>query len=561
MKTVLTTIVTSTLLLRLRSIALALLALFSTTISFSQSIDWVVDGVSPNQNVTTAVYCDSDKVFVCGSFGSLFGSNGTTLQFSNAPILTSRGQSDAFVVSMNPDKTVNWVKQMGGEEWDRTGDVVSDNQGNVYVSGTFEDSMWIDNMHLVCQGLADIFFAKFDSVGNLLWLKQIKSTGTSYYPKLTTDNNGNVYVAGSFLSDTDFGDGIVHIFQGGSQFNFLRDAFLCKYDVNGDLVWSKVFQSPSTENVTSVVVAPTGEIYACGSFIDSLNFDGVMKTSLGEDDIFLVKYTADGSLIWVRTYGGTHGDIPSKISLYQQGRLFMTVTYEDSITMNGMPFNCVPWDANNLLLVKMDSSGEPTWAKSFAVELVEPVADINDSGEISFSGEFLINAFLDNFSLTSFEIGKFDVFVAMCDSSGAVNNVFQGGMGQLDEFMHDLDMDNSGNVYAVGGTPGSEIVWANNHVANSFFVLKITQEVEPATVSSSTIKGFRISPNPTSGKVSWSADEDTRTIEVYDMSGRLLINEQIGLKVSMDLSGLSAGVYLVQIRTSEGIYKQLVTKQ
>lgn len=544
------------------SILPTLALLFFGASTKAQSIDWVLDGVNANQNVTTAVYCDSERVVVCGFFGSLFGSNGTTLQFSNAPILTSRGQSDAFVACINPDKTVNWIKQIGGIEWDYATDAIADTQGNVYLCGLFDDSVWVDNMYLVSEGATDIFLAKFNAAGTLLWLKQIKSPGDQYYySKLATDNAGNLYLGGAFSTDTDFGDGVLHTFQGGSQLNFPKDAFLCKYDFNGNLLWSNIIQSSETEEITSLTVAPTGEVYACGHFLDSLTFSGVTKVSQGEEDIFLLKYDTSGSLVWVKTYGNIRSDLPTRIVTYGNNNILMSATYEDSITINSTQFFCIPQHNSSLLLAKFDSAGEPFWAKSYAVPAVGAVADINDSGKITFSGAFPINAFLDNFTLTSFDIGHDDVFVAICDSNGFVNKVFQGGMGQLDEYMHDLDMDEHGNIYAVG-VPNTEVLWGTELIQNSFFLVKISQEEEgePASISRNTMNDFSVYPNPTSGVISWQGPNDVQAISVYDMWGRLLISDH-GEFNSIDLSKLSTGIYLLQVKTSAGVNQVLITKQ
>ena len=77
-------------------------------------------------------------------------------------------------------------------------------------------------------------------------------------------------------------------------------AFLSRYDEQGNVLWSREFGSstPGDDNATGVTTDQTG-VYVVGWVHDALPG----QTSLGSTDAFIRKYTADGLLLWTRQFG------------------------------------------------------------------------------------------------------------------------------------------------------------------------------------------------------------------------------------------------------------------
>jgi|GEM_PF-2406995 len=77
-------------------------------------------------------------------------------------------------------------------------------------------------------------------------------------------------------------------------------------------------------------------------------------------------------------------------------------------------------------------------------------------------------------------------------------------------------------------------------------------------LSDNSIEGFSYYPNPTTGIVSLSAADTINTVEVYNLLGQKIISENVnGITAQLDLSGLTAGVYLmkVEVNGKTGAYK------
>lgn len=108
--------------------------------------------------------------------------------------------------------------------------VTTDNYNNVYVSGFFMDTIYIRSYLLYTRGALDIFIAKFDKRGQLLWVKQAGGHDVDLCKTIYTDVYNNVYISGAFKGQAHFEDTVL---VSQRTYNY----FTAKYSNNGDLLW------------------------------------------------------------------------------------------------------------------------------------------------------------------------------------------------------------------------------------------------------------------------------------------------------------------------------------
>jgi hypothetical protein len=168
-----------------------------------------------------------------------------------------------------------WAKTLGAlRPNDVAYAVASDNHGNVITTGTFQDTADLDpskgQQWFIAQGQEDVFITKLDSNGLYLWSKQIGGVQGDFGYAITTDANDNIYVAGSFSNRCDFN-------VGGTSYNIMSqgfsDAFVAKYNANGTLLWVKSFGGISAEEVFAIALKPNGNILLGGYFMGFCDFD------------------------------------------------------------------------------------------------------------------------------------------------------------------------------------------------------------------------------------------------------------------------------------------------
>jgi hypothetical protein len=544
--------------IRMAGMAVSLLLTASLMSSLhSQTLDWVLDGKTTNYNTAKAVANDnSGRLLLTGEIGNMSGLN--TFEISNSPILTSRGLTDVYVASLDADGSVNWVQQIGGANFDVATDIAIDGGNNVYVCGLFDDSLWVGSRHLVSAGLTDVFMAKFDSSGALKWLKQIKSTGDHYYyPRIAADGAGNLYIGGAYSASCDFGDGILRSFQGGSLLP--KDAYLAKYEPNGNTAWVKTWQSSSSEEVSSLAATPEGDVYVCGTFEDSLHIGGLKYLSAGKEDIFLLKLGTGGNIRWTKSFGGPASDMATSVAT-AGSQVLMALTFQQAIDIGATKF-LHSQSAHNMVLSRFDSGGHAIWARSYPVEAFQLQADFNRKGQMCISGVFLISANFGAQNLVSSKIGKTDGFVALADSLGNISHVYQGLLSEDDEYIHGLAMDKSGNTYAAGVTFSPQLQWGSFWAAPGLFLLRIAQP--DFSTSISTNEGshdFRPFPNPSTDRLYWHTGTKVEHISIYDYTGKLLMDYDAVRGNWIDIGRLPSGCYLLKAKVNGSAMTSLVKK-
>ncbi len=125
--------------------------------------------------------------------------------------LTSLGGFDIYVSKLTNDGDFVWAKSMGGSGYDEGLGVALDASGDVYISGTFVQTVDFDPgagvFNLTSAGSNDIFICKLDSDGNFEWARSMSGTGDDRSVCVVLDAANNVYLTGWFQGTVDFDPG------------------------------------------------------------------------------------------------------------------------------------------------------------------------------------------------------------------------------------------------------------------------------------------------------------------------------------------------------------------
>lgn len=227
--------------------------------------------------------------------------------------LTSAGKGDIFILKLDTNGTFLWVKQMGGIKGDEGNAITIDAKGNIYTTGTFEQTADFDPgseiVNLTSNGKEDIFIQKLDANGDFVWVKQIGGAENDSGNSITTDANGNIYVTGGFKSTVNF-DPETETSKLTSAGN--RDIFVLKLDSLGNLVWVKQMGGAGNAEGRSITTDANGNVYSTGTFSGTVDFDPAVDitnlTSAGEYDIFIQKLDSNGAFLWVKQMGSLNYD-------------------------------------------------------------------------------------------------------------------------------------------------------------------------------------------------------------------------------------------------------------
>jgi len=334
-----------------------------------------------------------------------------------------------------------------------------DKNGNLYLVGSFFLSMNIDTITITAMGWAN-FLAKYDTLGNVIWLKKINEDGIVQNTDMCTDTSGNIYITGFFGSSSTSFDTIVLTNNG------TYNIFTAKYDANGSLKWVKSIGGTSWDQANGISIDNEGNIYLTGQFRSpSIVFDNdTLINSIGDSstsDIFIIKYDTEGNEIWAKSLGGTDYDKGYDIkndrdnNVYVAGHFFGHSISFDNVTLLGD-------GCNNTLLLKYSSAGNLIWAKgnenSFNNKGV--ALSIDSINNIYVGGDFADILTVGDYQLVSTDDDGVNIYIVKYDSLGNVVNAISAD-GDSFDITTSMSIDNSGKVYITGRTEGSYISFGN----------------------------------------------------------------------------------------------------
>ncbi len=242
--------------------------------------------------------------------------------------------------------------------------------------------------------------------------------------------------------------------------------FLFNYAQNPALDWVKGFGGAGAEFTYSLAVDASDNIFVSCYFEDTVDFDpglGVLNLYSSNGTGALIKLDPTGNLIWAKQFGSDLETEPEKIHIDAQGNIFLTGNFSNSgdfdpglgtytLSTNGI--------GQFVFLLKLDSSGNFQWAKSWGVNLTatfcrgiatDPRGNVYAIG--SFPGSVDFDPGPGTQSLSS--NGLYDVYLTKLDSFGNFVWVKQFG-GSYADHGYAMHVDPWGGIY-VGGAYGTTV--------------------------------------------------------------------------------------------------------
>jgi len=440
--------------------------------------------------------------------------------------LTSNGDYDVFVARFDPNGNMIWVKQGGGEYEDGGRDIYVDDQF-VYVTGGFVNQAVFEGETLVSDGARDMFLLKYDLDGSLQWAVRGGSVTDDAGNSVTVDDAGNIYLTGDINYTATFGDHTV------PHYGF-TDLFVAKYDGDGICQWAKS-AGGSIYDYGGFIETVDDHLFVSGAFNDVAQFDTATVTSVDFVDIFIAHYLTDGSLVEVISAGGTNNEnigcmaVDSDLNVYIGGWYMLDITIGDnSFSSNG---------GMDIFIAKFEPGNGFAWASSYGgigddeaqAISIGWIADGKNEENNSFiiAGTFENEISFPNFTLLS--DGFDDGFILQHDSNGTVDWATQiGGAGTLK--MNDCFVIEPGICYFVGDFV-DELKIGNktyNPVGGyDLFIAMLGHSIGINDPIDERNHLFRITPNPVKSfaTISFNLDVESKiSLDIYDQNGEFIQN-------------------------------------
>ncbi|MCR6624504.1 MAG: SBBP repeat-containing protein [archaeon YNP-LCB-024-027] len=386
----------------------------ATTLTQAPEISWLRQFGTAEFDEAIGMTLDHvGNIYVCG------GTKGTF------PGQVYAGDQDVFIAKFDKNGNQVWIKQFGTPGLDKPIGITLDQLGNIYICGHTDGTF----PGQVSAGGRDAFIAKLDKDGNQVWIKQFGTAREERAISIALDQLRNIYVVGwtdgVFLGQTSAGD---------------RDAFIAKFDENGNQIWIKQFGTTAFDEALGIALDPLRNIYVFGSTY------GVFpdQVSAGSRDCFIAKFDDDGNQIWVKQFGTTGSERGAGIALDQLRNIYVT-----GLTNGTFPGQVSAGDFD-VFIAKFDKNGNQVWIKQFGTVAsdaaywiaLDPLGNVYVAGDTggAFPGQ------------TS--AGDCDAFIAKFDENGNQIWIKQFGTTRFDR-IYQIALDPSRNIYVLGWTAGT----------------------------------------------------------------------------------------------------------
>lgn len=400
--------------------------------------------------------------------------------------------------------------------------IATDNSGNYYVAGHFMGQIKFpkfpnEDAFVTSQGGSDVFIAKFNSAGSLVWKVFVTSMNNSEEViGLRIDANGNVYVAGSFRTQ-------MTVYPVGGSVQTINGpyngVFVLKLNTDGGWGWSQTFAAISIDDIT---LDGSGNPHIVGTFSGTTVIGGTTLTSVNSSyDVYVAKLnTSNSTVIWVFAEGGNQTDGAGGLAIDNSGNVFVTGWYVGTADFGASP-SVQSLTArgsssySDMFVAKYNSSGSLAWVRTAGGPYNDKGKGIavNTAGtEVYLVGEFndtlLFGTGLGSNALTS--AGGADIVIAKYDGNGAILFSIKAGGGYGDT-PNAIVLTSSNNFYLTGKIQNYNCSFSSNTTPVQTFPLNNTCSSDAcflakynssgvlqfaiSTTNSGNTEGFRIAHN------------------------------------------------------------------
>ncbi|HXH19163.1 MAG TPA: SBBP repeat-containing protein [Chitinophagales bacterium] len=539
---------------------LLILTISVTETLCAQSFEWARTGSGIGQDAGQRVTADKyGNIYVTGYFSGEAEFSGQDYQ--------GNGIFDIFLAKYSGSGDLLWLKYAGSAQNDAGYGIAIDTSGYIYVTGYFTSvAAFGENaslMHLSSNGNTDIFLAKYDADGNLIWAKSAGGVGEDKAFNLVIDQFNNISITGFFSYTSLFG-GCAVVSNGST------DAFIAQYDTAGNCRWAQSLGSSGLDKSFGIAVDSSGNSYITGFFYYAAllsNSSIVLEGDGLSSDIFICKYSPAGDVLLAERVGGPYNDASFGITLDKDKAIFITGYFLEEIDFGDCHLQNYRY--NDIFIVKFDSTFNCEWANHEGGIHLDMGLDIT----VDRHGNVYVTGIYDSLGYfgrdTVFSVNYYDMFLCKYNNKGILLWMKSAG-GNGGDFSKAVHVRSDGVIYLTGYykyTCAFDGIRVPLSKEADIFVTKLSQPVGMEHPEPQPMPAISVYPNPNAGEFYIDApfpiDDGQTVVSVFDISGKIILQQELRDNVSRAIAlRQPAGVYIVKVESRTAIHsKRIVITQ
>ena len=287
---------------------------------------------------------------------------------NDGDVSNNAGMEDYWLVKLDASGAVSWQKSFGFQGNDSGFSVIQTNDQGYLISGILDvsasggqgNSSRTSNRHAG----GEYWTIRLNASGDMLWSKFFGGSFTDMPEGIVeTDDNGFIIVGGSDSFDIDITNNL------GSY-----DFWIIKISDVGDLLWEKSFGGEEIDQARAIVKSGDGNFVIAG---DTRSNSNDVSNNNGAADLWLIKISPEGELIWERTIGGSSFDVSRSIKRTRDNGFILAGSSRSSdidVSENK--------GQNDAWVLKVDSNGNLQWERSIGgsnIDFAYGIAELNDN--------------------------------------------------------------------------------------------------------------------------------------------------------------------------------------
>lgn len=357
-----------------------------------------------------------------------------------------------LMTCLSAQSSYSWLgeRRYGSGLSDQGSAITVDTSGNIFIVGTtrrdyYEYTFNYGNQSIEIPWNTTAYVMKLTPLREFVWISFFRAISIECN-SITSDSQGNAYIAGTFEDSASFGD-----------FSFnssgWRDIFAAKIDPDGHWEWA-VRAGGSGREQRVAIACNDINVYLTGDFNTNANFGEQNISSYGYWDIFISKLSTSGDWISTVNAGGSNNEYAYDICLDNDGDLIITGFYGSSPCQFGTYTLLDYYPSANIFVAKYDTNLSCLWAKKAEAYTSSTIADAAKTVTCDAANNIYIGGNI---------CGRIDFGTIMCDTNAQSHDIFLAKMtsdgewdwvqvfgSQENEYYCDVTCDDQGNAYITG---------------------------------------------------------------------------------------------------------------
>ncbi len=340
-------------------------------------LGWAIGFGGASHDLANAMASDATgNVYVTGEFRGVVDFDPSVLGQCTLDSTAEGGSpstSDVFVAKYDPAGALVWAKQFGGANNDAGSILQLDRSGNIYVAGGFTGRVTFGTQQPIDDTQGGQFLVKLDGgTGEVQWVRQ----KAWQLADVAIDAGGSIYVVGTYRPGSQGGDAMAWKLDASG--TTLLDKQLTRV-VRGGLSW------PGSAEAKAIAIQGN-RVYVTGGYSETVDFD--LDATHGQDvdilistkswtartrsgDAFVLELTTDLAYRWAGGMGGQSGDSGDDIAADATGVYIVGACQ----SVQGSDFDpgsgSYSLPTTGAFLVKLDANNNFLWAKSMQTPYFE----------------------------------------------------------------------------------------------------------------------------------------------------------------------------------------------